>query len=250
LTPLLHSETSTLGKGLNASAARPFPTSESPPRTSPNLRTDLQVADITDLLTWGWDGQRLSENLMALDFGTTDALTLAHEGNPDQWGPVFMNHPDTWRLLVAQPGAIVGYWHIVPLLPGAYRLVKAGQLLDSQITVDAIPDHKRPGVYDVYFVQVCLQAAYRTPGTVQLLFQTIFDVLTALADDGIYVREVTANAYTRFGEALCRSFNLRPQCSHREHGTIYSGPISNVFRHVVVMQHPHLRCRYQQQELV
>jgi len=249
-TTVLLSKPSTSGEGCHESTAHPSPTSKSPPRSQPNLRADLQVADITDILAWGWDGRRLSENLTALDFGTTDALTLAHEGNANQWGPVFMKHPDTWRLIAARPEAIIGYWHIVPLLSAEYNLIKAGKLFDSQITVDAIPDRKRPGVYDVYFVQVCMLAAYRTPGNVQLLFQTIFDVLTTLADDGVYVREVTANAYTRFGEALCCWFNLEPQCAHCEHGTIYSGPIANILQHGVAMQHPGLLDRYKHQKLI
>ena len=249
-TTALLSKPSTSGEGRHESAAHQPPTSKSPPMSQPNPRADLQVADIADVLAWGWDGRRLSENLTTLDFGTTDALTLVHEGNPNQWGPVFMKHPDTWRLLVARPEAIIGYWHIVPLLPAEYNLVKAGKLFDSQITVDAIPDHKRPGVYDVYFVQVCMLAAYRTLGNIQLLFQTIFDVLATHADDGIYVREVTANAYTRFGEALCCRFNLVPQCSHCEHGTIYSGSIANVLQHGAAIRHPRLLDRYKHQKLI
>jgi hypothetical protein len=248
--PAARSPSSTLRKGPHASAGPLSAISESPPPSRQNHRTDLQVANIADVRDWGWDGRRLSEHLMALDFGTTDALTLAHEGDPWQWGPIFMNHPDTWRLLAAGPEAVIGYWHIVPLLPTAYRLIKAGQLLDSQITIDALPVPKRPGVYDVYFVQICLLAAYRTTQNVQLLFQTIFDVLAALADDGIYVREVTANAYTRFGEALCRAFHMLPECSHYEHGIIYSGPITNILRHGAAIQHPRLQHRYQQQQLI
>ena len=63
---------------------------------------ELHVVGIDDVMRWQWDGQKLLEQLIQLDYATTDDLTLAHEGNPEQWGPVFLNHPETWRLLITE----------------------------------------------------------------------------------------------------------------------------------------------------
>lgn len=148
--------------------------------------SSLSVATIADVLHWGWDGSKLLEALIHLDYETTEHLTHAHEGDPSQWGPVFMNHPETWRLLVSGPRAIVGYWHMAPLFPKEYVMAKAGQLLDSQITVDTMQLFELPGQYDVYFVQVCMLPEFRRPRTVQLLFDTVFEVIELLSHSEVY----------------------------------------------------------------
>jgi len=195
---------------------------------SVSLGATLTVATIDDVVKWGWDGIRLLEALIRLDYETTDGLTSAHEGNPGQWGPVFMNHPETWRLLTTGAQAIAGYWHWAPLFQKEYELAKSGGLLDSMITVDTLQYFELPGVYDLYFVQVCMLPEYRRPHAVQLLFDTVFQVLEGFSKANIFVREITANAYTPVGEALCKSFNMCSTCRHREHGTIYVAPIRDI----------------------
>lgn len=212
-------------------------------------KSSLNVATIDDVLQWGWDGERLLEALIRLDYQTTDALTQAHEGDPAQWAPVFMNHPDTWRLLTIGPQAIVGYWHWAPLFPNEYALAKTGQLLDSQITVDTVQFFELPGTYDLYFVQTCMLPEHRRPHSVQLLFDTVFEVIESLAHQEIYVREISANAYTRVGEALCRSFNMQATCPHREHGSIYTAPIRDVLRHALAGRRVAVKRQYRSQGL-
>ena len=204
----------------------------------------LQVADIDDVLKWGWDGRRLLEALIELDYATTDDLTPAHEGDPGQWAPVFMNHPETWRLLTDGPEKVVGYWHTAPLFPREYELAKAGRLLDSQITLDTTPLFELPGEYDLYVVQVCMHPAYRRPRNVQLLFETFFEVLDRLSANGSFVRDVTANAFTPVGVSLCRTFNMTLLGDHSQRGAIYSAPIRDVLRHSFAERFPQLKDRY------
>jgi hypothetical protein len=137
-------------------------------------QSKLKVAGIDDVVQWGWDGTKLLEALIALDYETTDGLTSVHEGNPAQWGPVFMNHPETWRLITTGPRAIVGYWHWAPLFRREYELAKAGQLNDSQITVDTVQYFEFSGTYDLYFVQICMLAEHRRPHSFQLLLNPAF----------------------------------------------------------------------------
>ena len=214
---------------------------------------ELRVASIDDVLQWQWDGQKLLEELIKLDYETTDELTPAHEGEPEQWGPIFMNHPETWRLLITEPGHIVGYWHIAPLFPKEYELAKKGTLLDSQITVDGVQFFNSSGQYDVYFVQICMHPQYRRPRHLRLLFETIYDVFDRLSAEGIFIREVCANAYTKVGVSFCRSFNLEPSCKHSEHGMIYTAPIAPIaaiLRDSLAVRFPKLYRRYKQEGLI
>jgi len=245
LTPILHSRQPQQECAVSGfDEGSPSRERSLPGRRQRDHHSDLHVAGVEDVMAWGWDGGALLRQLIAIDYETTDALTQAHEGDAGQWSPVFMNHPDTWRLIAAQPKRIVGYWHMAPLFPREYARAKAGRLLDSQITADVVQLFELPGLYDVYFVQICMLPSFRSPRNIQLLFQTVFDVLTRLSAHEIFVREVTANAYTRAGEALCRTFNLDLLCSHREHGAIYSGPIERVLRHGFAGRNADLCRRY------
>jgi hypothetical protein len=241
----------------------PQPQPPSPVSVSPRRRSEaitvrrnvtpatsaLAVATIDDVVRWGWDRTRLLEELIRLDYETTDGLTSAHEGDPHQWGPVFMTHPDTWRLLTTGPESIVGYWHWAPLFPAEYHLAKTGALLDSMITVDTVQYFELPGVYDLYFVQICMLPEHRRPHALQRLFDTVFEVLDGLSQGGVYVREISANAYTAAGEALCKTFGMRRSCPHQEHGSIYVASIGDILQHPVAQRRVALLRHYRSQGL-
>ncbi len=213
----------------------------------------LHAADINDVLKWKWDGRKLLEKLIELDLSTTEEpkeLTTVHEGDPDQWAPVFWDDPQTWRLLITEPENIIGYWHIAPLFPDAYELAKKGKLLDSQITADTVHVFGDSNLYNIYFVQVCMQPQYRWPRHRRLLFETFFEVLDSLSADGIFVREICANAFTKAGVSLCRGFNLEWICKHSQHGEIYFGPISAVLKNSHARTFPELQKRYAKEGLI
>lgn len=210
----------------------------------------LQVVGIQEILDWGWDGVRLLDEFIALDYMTIDELAAAHEGTSRQWVPVFMNHPDTWRMLVSGREQIRGYWHFAPLFPEDYQLAKNGTLLDSQITADRVRLFELPGHYELYFCQVCLHPRFRRPQNVRLLFASIFEVIESLAGQGILIPELSANAYTAVGRALCKSFNMRYVCDHSEHGSIYAAPVSAVLQSTIASSFPRLLAAYSKAGLV
>jgi hypothetical protein len=218
--------------------------------TTPRVQSSaLQVAGYDQVVSWRWDGARLLGELIELDYLTTDALSHRDEGTVDQWGPVFMHHPDTWRLLVTESQQIAGYWHIAPLFSEEYSRAREGSLLDSQITLDKVRLFELPGVYDVYFVQVCLRSECRSLRNVQLLFESFFEVLEELSESGIFLREVCANAYTDAGKAICRSFDMLPVGKHLHHGTIHAAPIDTVLKHYIAERFPGLKRRYAEEGL-
>lgn len=210
----------------------------------------LRVADINDVLKWKWDGRRLLEKLIELDYATIESLNDLNEGDKDQWAPVFWEYPQTWRLLITEPENIIGYWHIAPLFQREYELAKKGQLLDSQITADTVQSFLEPGRYAIYFVQVSMQPQYRWPQHRRLLFETFFKVLESLSADGIFVSEICANAFTKPGVSLCRGFNLEWICKHSQHGEIYLGPISAVLKNFHARRLPDLQKRYAKEGLI
>ena len=188
----------------------------------------LSVGDIDDVLNWGWDGTKLLDAFIALDYATLPDLTADDEGNSKQWAPIFMEQPQTWRMLTTEPKVIKGYWHFAPLFPDDFARAKKGDLLDSEITADRVKTLAEPGQYDIYFVQLCLHPRFRRPSHHLALFRSVLSVLDELSRDGIFVREVCANAYTSPGAGVCKDFHMQPGPMHKNHGTIYSAPIATV----------------------
>lgn len=207
-------------------------------------RGELLVGGVSDVVEWGWDGRRLLRELIALDFSTLDGLVDEHEGSPEQWAPVFMDHPDTWRLLFSEPREVVGYWHFAPLFDHEFKLAMEGQLLDSQITSDKVQFLELPNTYNLYFVQLCMLPTWRSTHNLQLLFGTIFDVVEQLARQGILFDSVCTNAYTETGRSLCKTLRLHRGCDHAERGTIYSGKMRRILANRIASHRPALRAAY------
>jgi hypothetical protein len=212
--------------------------------------SSLQIGGAEDALKWGWDGAKLLEELIRLDYSTTESLTHLQEGDPQQWGPIFMDHWDTWRMLFIEPKKIVGYWHIAPLFDEDYQKVKSGKLLDSEITSDRVQHFELPGHYNVYVVQVCMAQEYRGLRNTQTLFETFFHVLDHVAKNGVFVKEMAANAITQTGIALCKTFNMSPVCKHDHGGVVYSAAIRDIFRNTLVKRFPDLLELYSSEGLV
>jgi hypothetical protein len=189
---------------------------------------DLHVADINSVIAAGWSGEELLRRFIEIDYRLFDKLEPAHEGDPEQWAPVFMSHPDTWRFLTTSDQEIVGYWHFVPLFEAEFSAAKAGQLLDSDITADKVSFFELPGFYDVYFVSIGIEPRYRRPKAVRQLFESIMKVVEDLAEHGVLIREVCANAYTPDGVALCRSLGMKWQVHHAARGEIYTSSMSEI----------------------
>jgi len=210
----------------------------------------LDIAGIEDVLSWGWNGKKLAGELIRLDYMTIPSLIVRHEGDTDQWAPVFMSQPDTWRLLVDKPQSIVGYWHFTPLHPEDFAAAKRGTLLDSNITIDKVQSFSLPGFYDIYFSQVCMHPSFRKRQGVQLLFKSIFQLFDNLSRRGIFVKEICANAYTNAGNTMCRNFRLEYLCKHSERGKIYAGPVRNLVGHKLAEDFPDMAERYKEQGLI
>jgi hypothetical protein len=181
----------------------------------------LFVADINSIIARGWSGTKLLDELINLDYEVIDGLNPDHEGHSEQWAPVFMDHPDTWRLITNSAKEIVGYWHFVPLFEEEGMRAREGTLLDSEITTDKVRIFELPGHYDIYFVSLVLLPRYRRSRAVMLMMNSIAEVFIDLARQGIFIRELCANAYTQSGEAVCKSLGMEHLRPHSDKGKIY-----------------------------
>lgn len=181
---------------------------------------ELKLARYKDVIEWGWDGHKLLDKLIKLDYAVVPQLNEEREGTIDQWAPVFMEHPYSWCLLVTRPKEIVGYWHFSAVKPAVAERIRQGKLQDSEITLDAIEDLDNLGCYVGYFTLIGILEEHRSLGF-PLLVEAFFNELATLGERGIYFSKFLANAYTDKGKNLCNSVGMHPVTPHADYGTVY-----------------------------
>lgn len=211
-----------------------------PPWPEPSAIEELYIADLNNVTQWNWDGRQLLEKLIAMDYSMFQELTPEHEGDPEQWAPVFLDHPDTWRLLITPNNEIVGYWHFVPLFENDFQRAIKGELRDSEITTDKVRVFELPGQYPIYFVTFGLLPRFRRGKGYRLLLDSLFDVLLQLAKEGIFINQICANAFTASGDSICKTFAMQQAGLHKERGRIYTGTVADLLKLDVCQRYGYL----------
>jgi hypothetical protein len=192
--------------------------------------SNLILATHQDVISWNWSGEELLTRLIELDTKHIEGMDETDEGSVPQWAPVFMQHPHTWSLLVDQAllpslDAVVGYWSFCSLQPEPYAQAIAGCLNDSEITPASQRSINGPGEYDIYIVMFVIAHTYRRIGSAMLL-RGFFENLLSLARKGIFVRRLSANAFTPAGVRMAPIFGVEPVCPHVKRGHIYARTIT------------------------
>lgn len=160
------------------------------------------------------DYARLTDRLIALDRASIPGLTEESEGTPEQWTEIHEALPDCGRLLVAEDGAIVGYWFYVPMNPAAYERAAAGELEDAELWLADIAFPGPRGAHDLYLVVMTLDPARRNTVTRHRLVESLFAHLEELAALDLYVDRLCLCAYSLESEALAQSLGMRRGASH------------------------------------
>jgi TIR domain len=218
--------------------------SELPPWPESSGVRELYIVDLEDITGWQWTAEHLVEQLTALDYALFEGLTPELEGDVKQWMPVYLDHPDTWRLLVTPERELVGYWHFLPLFDADFECAMAGQLRDAEITTDRVRMFEFPGTYPLYFECIALLPIYRKTKAYAALMRSFFDVILEHAQNGIFFDRLGANAYTPSGVALCKSFGFRPLVPHVDRGRMYTGQMSEFLRLPSCASYAELRALY------
>jgi len=185
-----------------------------------SLGSRIFIADCPTVRSWGWTEQMQVKECMNLDYNTVQGLTQEHEGRMEQWTSIIRENEDTWRLLVNDSKEIIGYWHFVPLFDEEFENAKNGHLLDSDITVDKIPI-LLPGIYNIYFICINIKQMYQKTKAIQLMLDSLMNVLADFAEQEVFFEKVCAQAYTDSGTALCKSLGLKYHKKHFDSGDVY-----------------------------
>ena len=213
-----------------------------------------------------WNPESTIRHLIGYDLQYFDGISEEHEGTPQLWVKKWTEHPDTGRVLFTKvPSETVekqgwnpiGYWSFSSLSPEAFKLVTAGVFNDGWLESKSMPEQYKDqdirivpcdfaGVYNMYFISVCLDKAHIGTRAFKVLFNSFFDALIAFAKDDIYFTEMATHAYTERGEYWCKQLRMAHLMKHASgHGSIYYLQVPPWPAHDLINTHPELLELYQ-----
>lgn len=163
----------------------------------------LKVQGSREIARIGWSLHNTLSEMLALDVRSIPIQNTRHEGTPEGWLPVMEALPDTWRILT-RAQSVVGNWHVVPLTPSATERLRKGMLVDSEITLADVETLDLPGCVNIVISAFVLDQAERTPEAFRLLFESMLDFFTQLAERGVFLDRVLAATWTPTSQLLCR----------------------------------------------
>ncbi len=181
----------------------------------------VTIADLCDVLAWGWNGEELAERVFELRRQTIQGLPPQGLGDPQVFASLFYQHPDSWRLLVDQDRQVVGCWHFLSLQPEGLARALAGELCAQTITPAITRSLRTMGWHDIYVLSYILQAEWRYSMSSLRFARSMFEVLRQLAQQKVFVRELVANFATQEGLALARGLRLELVGQHSVRGGVY-----------------------------
>jgi hypothetical protein len=91
-----------------------------------SLQPKLKVIGLTELEIIGWSVQELLKHIRDLDRKLYTSSGHEAIGNSEQWLPIFMNNPATWRAAISGRDELAAYWQTAVVNNDLYLRLKAG----------------------------------------------------------------------------------------------------------------------------
>ena len=194
---------------------------------SDNKKQNYRIVDIATLQKMGWSIRKYVEEATILSYEAIEGLTEEHNGEIEKQIPIIKEQPENRRILLDENNKMIGMWSFKPFYDDVFQKTKNGELFDVEITPDMMPT-LIPGTYNIYFSNICLKPQYRKTIVFKILLFSIIELIETWADEGIFIHEICAQAYSDSGKNLCKSIGLNFVKNHIDHGEIYCGYVYNL----------------------
>jgi len=195
--------------------------------TTNKNKNKIRVISYKDILRMNLGIRDFFADVMKLDSEEIENLTQEHAGELEQWVMMAIELPETWRGLFDENNKIIGYWNFKPLFENEFLRAKKGLLFDGELSVEMMPVLV-PGIYNIYFIEICLSKKYKGTAIFRIVLNSIASAIEQLAQREIYIDEMCTLAYTTDGKRICKSLGLQYHTKHVDCGDIYYGSIKNL----------------------
>lgn len=106
-------------------------------------------------------------------------------------------------------GKIVAYTNTAPITEECYEKIKSGTFLTTNITDDMILSYDMPYPYSLYFFSIVIHPNYQNTEIFSMLIKGLVDKFVKLADRGVFIKRMIADAVTLNGEKFCKLFGMK-----------------------------------------
>ena len=155
---------------------------------------------------------------------------IAKENNVelDENLAILENVSENWRVILNEKDELVGYWVFVALPDDMFKEAKLGRLAEKDITLDTMEYIDFPGTYNGYLLMSGIKPGARTSSLVRLLYESLARHIEALAQKGIYFREILCVAQSASGRSAIKKMGLVEISKHTYGGQVFSVDMTNV----------------------
>jgi len=210
------------------------------------MNTDnFKIVGIPELLKMGWTIRQYVEAATLLSYEEITGLTDEHNGEIEDNIKIVSEQPENRRILLDENNNMIGMWSFKPFYDDIFQKAKNGELYDGEIRASMLPT-LIPGIYNIYFSNICLKKHHRKSKVFKILWESIIELFQEWAKDGIYIKEICAQAYTTSGINLCKTAGLQFHKNHIDHGEIYCGYVWDLVENKYCNEFEEVRKLYQE----
>ena len=119
-------------------------------------------------------------------------------------------------------GRIVGYLNIMPLYEETFERMMSGTVIDVSLVADDLAMYDLPDCMYLYVSSAVTHPGYRHTTVLRCLLDGFYGKLIKLSEDGIYFKEMFADAVSPEGEKLCRYAGMQLRHSSEHGSKLYS----------------------------
>ncbi len=183
------------------------------------MRNSYAISGYNSMAEQGWSLEGLVGRVLEMDAEIIPGIDQADLGTSEQWVPIFLESPWSWRLLTCGT-EVVGYWQYLCLKKAAFERIKAGHLRDGELTPEMIEfpvplDSSRD--YRMYVIMIGIVPAHQNPVSEAMMLRDFTSELARLAKEGVFFSEVSVVAFSAKSAYLCRELGMRSlgNCHYR-----------------------------------
>ena len=164
--------------------------------------------------------RELVELCKQICFETIEGLVDENYGSIEQWVEINEDFQEYSKMLTVN-GEIVGFLYFICVNDELFEKCKDGTILEKDITPEKCAEIHVEGNFKAYFSYLTIKKKYRDIDNYRMLENSFFEQLEQFAENGIFITEWSANAFTTPGRRLCEAFGMKYLCDNKEGGKMY-----------------------------